>query len=118
MKKFIFLFPFLLCTCACSTINDPLVCTIKEEAGEISTEITIKTEFEKGKAIHAKANAIMYFKDKEEAQAYYDAYTDDKANLTLEDNKIIIALEDQYDENGKERIEVKKTFENAGYTCK
>ena len=87
MKKFIFLFPFLLCTCACSTINDPLVCTIKEEAGEISTEITIKTEFEKGKAIHAKANAIMY-------------------------------LEDQYDENGKERIEVKKTFENAGYTCK
>lgn len=117
MKKILWLFPIFMLTCACSTVNDPLVCSVKEETEEINTEIKITTEFEKGKATKATANAIMYFNDEEEAMEYYDAYTEDKTNITLEENKIIIALEDSFEENGKTRKEAKDYFENAGYSC-
>lgn len=118
MKKFLWIFPLLLITCACSTSSEPLVCTIKEETEEIDTEIQITTEFEKGKATLAKANAIMYFEDEEEAKAYYDAYTEEKTNVKLEENRIIIVLENSFKENGKDRKETKKYFEEEGYTCK
>lgn len=118
MKKILWIFPLLLITCSCGNINDPLVCSIKEETEEIDTEIQITTEFEKGKAVNAKANAIMYFKDAEEAKAYYDAYTEDKTNIKLEDNQIIIVLENSFKDSEKDRRETKKYFEEEGYTCK
>ncbi len=118
MKKVLWILPMLLCTCACSKSNEPLTCTIREEGDEVQTEITITTEFEDGKASFAKAQATMFFSTNEEAQSYYDAYTEDKTNLKIEENKIIINLEDNFDEASKSRKETKETFENSGYTCK
>lgn len=119
MKKTIRLLPIFLITCACSAKinNEPLTCTTKEETEEINTEIAITTEFEDGKAISAKAQATMYFETNEEAQDYYDAYTEDKASLKVEDNKIIITLEDSFEQAGKNRSEAKKSFEDSGYVC-
>lgn len=119
MKKILWILPILLVTCACSESNEPLTCTIREESEDVQTEITITTEFEEGKTISAKAQATMFFPSNEEAQSYYDAYTEeDKSNLKVEDNKIVIVLEDQFDEVGQNRKDAKKTFENSGYTCK
>ena len=118
MKKMLWILPILLFTCACSESNEPLTCTIQEKSEDIQTEITITTEFEKGVATSAKAQAIMFFPSNEDAQSYYDAYTEDKSILKVEDNKIIIRLEDRFEEVGQKRKEAKKTFENSGYTCK
>ncbi len=118
MKKIIWIFPILLFTCACSESNEPLTCTIQEEVEEIRTEITIVTEFEKGKATSAKAQATMFFATNEDAQSYYDAYTEEKANVELEENKIHIHLENHFEEIGQSRNKTKESFENSGYTCK
>lgn len=118
MKKRIWIFPILLFTCACSEPNKSLTCTIQEEVEEIRTEITIVTEFEEGKATSAKAQATMFFANNEDAQSYYEAYTEDKANVELEENKIRIRLEDHFEEIGQSRNKTKKAFENSGYTCK
>ena len=120
MKKTILcILPIFLITCGCFFNNKKLTCTTQETYDDIDTKITIVTYFKKGKAASSSAKAIMTFESEEKAQAYYDSSEDDKANMTVEGNKLIVVTEQEIEkEVAKNRNETKIYFENSGYKCK
>jgi hypothetical protein len=119
MKKIFLFIPLIFFICGCTKANDPLTCTKTEAQENIDTEFTIITEFENKKATNTKATATMYFEDNDSALDYYNAYTSDKTNLEVIDNKIVISLDDDLeDEENLSKNDVKEYFESAGYTCK
>ncbi len=120
MKKCIWVLPILLLTSGCFSYNKTLTCSIQEDYEEIDTEISVVTEFKKGRTSKATATATMNFDSAEAAQSYYDSYEGDKDSLQLKDNLLIITSEQTFEttDDSKSRQQVKEYFENSGYTCK
>lgn len=122
-KKILWILPICLFTCGCFTNNKKLTCTIEETYDDIKTETTIVTKFKKGKAVSSSGKVIMYFDRAEDAQSYLDAFDateEEKENIKVEGNNLIITSEEEFseDEGAKTRNEVLIYFENSGYTCK
>ena len=120
VKKILWIIPICLITSGCFFSNKKLTCSIEETYDDIKTEITIVTNFKKGKAVSSSGKAIMTFENEEKAQEYYDAFDEDKSNLTLKGNKLIAITEQKFnkEDKAKDRNETIVYFENSGYKCK
>ena len=117
MKKILLVLSVMLLT-GC---GNKLVCNLEtsEENYESKQKITFKFD-SSDKVNDVTVDYTMIFEDEETAKTYKNVFEtlDDNYEINLEKNEINIISTKNYDQYKENKEELKKQFENNGYSCK
>lgn len=117
MKKNILLIMLILLLTGC---KNELVCTLNKEEENYLSEQNIIFTVEDGIVSKAITNYIMTFEDEKTAETYLNVFKsiNKDYDITLNENKLEIKMEKNYEEYNQTKEEVKQDFEKNGYSCK
>lgn len=117
MRKNLILILLLLFITGC---KNELVCTLEtEEEGYLSKQEIIFSIAD-GKVEKAVTNYTMTFETNETAESYLNVFKSANKDyeIILDENKLLIISEKNYEEYNQTKEELKLDFEKNGYSCK